>query len=139
MNHFSSLSSRVSGISILLLVLATGSSQIFAAEDVVEVNGSIATPGDYSTYSFSVSKESFYYFDSLTNVAGLRWSLGGPSGSLVSARAMCQRAGAKNLLSIANHFRVQGAKQSSTLPAASPGTISVPLGRCENNTQNSVR
>ena len=131
--------SRASVVLFLLLLLIDGRSVVYGAEDVVEVSGDIASPGDYSVYSFSVSEESFFYFDSLTNATGLRWSLSGPSGRVVSARAMPRRAGSENMLLITNHYWVQGAKQSSFLPSTSTGTIPFPPGRCENNTQNFSR
>ena len=143
MNHFSSLFSRALDILIfLLVVLATGSFPIFGADDVVEVTGTIASPGDYSTYSFSVTEESFFYFDSLTNATGLRLSLSGPSGRVVSvrsARAMRRRAGAENILLTTNQYRAQDVMQSSSLPSSSVGTIPPLHGRCETNTQNLFR
>jgi|GEM_PF-3473203 len=139
MNKYSSSLSRASLILSSLLIVALGWTEVFAGDDVVEITGNIATPGDYSVYSFSVSEESFFYFDAMTNTTGLRWSLVGPAGSVVSARAMRRRAGAENMLLITNHYRGQGVKQSTSLPSTSAGTIPFPPGRCENNTQNFVR
>lgn len=50
--------------------------------------GEFATPGVLNSYTFTVSDHTFAYFDSLTNNAEISWSLTGPSGSLVSERAL---------------------------------------------------
>lgn len=139
MNKKSPPFSMASVVIFSLLILVTGRSVVFAGEIIVEVRGDIALPGDYSIYSYSVSEESFFYFDLLTNATGPRWSLSGPAGSVVSARAMRRHAGAENMLLITNHYRVQGVKQSPARPSTSAGTIRFPPGRCKNNTQNFVR
>lgn len=79
--------SRVAFTRLSLVLLLAHHTPVFAADDSVEVAGVIATPGDYSAYSFNVSEESFFYFDALTNTDGLRWSLEGPAGGVVSDRS----------------------------------------------------
>jgi uncharacterized protein (DUF697 family) len=51
------------------------------------VNGSISSPAQRQNYSFTLGSATRLYFDSLTNVTTLRWSLSGPSGTLVNSRA----------------------------------------------------
>jgi RHS repeat-associated protein len=50
------------------------------------VNGTLATPGQQDSYTFNLSANAILYFDSLTNNAGIRWSLSGPPGTVVSNR-----------------------------------------------------
>src|SRR3990170_7535960 len=50
------------------------------------VSGAIAVQGEQDTYTFSLTNNYRLYFDSLTNNSGIRWSLTGPAGTLVSNR-----------------------------------------------------
>jgi large repetitive protein len=49
--------------------------------------GSIAHPGQRDFYTFTLDEGGRYYFDSLTNNSSLNWTLSGPRGVVVSARA----------------------------------------------------
>jgi hypothetical protein len=51
------------------------------------ITGSIAVPGERDVFTFGLTADARFYFDSLTNVSGLQWSLGGPSGTVVANRA----------------------------------------------------
>jgi hypothetical protein len=51
------------------------------------VSGSIDTAGQMTTYTFNIATATTAYFDSLTNNGNLTWTLSGPNGTLVSARA----------------------------------------------------
>ena len=51
------------------------------------VRGDIAYPGERDTFSFSVTAQKRFYFDALTNVSALRWSIAGPPGVIVTNRA----------------------------------------------------
>src|SRR5207249_11972554 len=48
------------------------------------VTGSISTPGQRQQYTFPLPSAARLYFDSLTNVSGLRWYLDGPTGNVVN-------------------------------------------------------
>jgi hypothetical protein len=50
------------------------------------VEGNITTAGQTQTYTFSLPTATSLYFDSLTNVNVLRWSLVGPTGTLINNR-----------------------------------------------------
>src|SRR5687767_6058596 len=50
------------------------------------VTGIISVPGEQDVYVFNVGTNAFFYFDALTNVSTLRWSLVGPPGTFVSER-----------------------------------------------------
>lgn len=51
------------------------------------VSGAINSPGQHQQYSFTLGTAARLYFDALTNVSNLRWSLDGPLGNVVSSRA----------------------------------------------------
>lgn len=51
------------------------------------VQGEIAYPGERDTYSFALTSQKRFYFDALTNVSTLRWSIAGPPGVIVTNRA----------------------------------------------------
>lgn len=51
------------------------------------IRGEIAYPGERDTYTFSLAGPKRFYFDALTNLSALRWSLGGASGILVTNRS----------------------------------------------------
>ncbi|MEP7300698.1 MAG: LamG-like jellyroll fold domain-containing protein, partial [Caldimonas sp.] len=51
------------------------------------VSGRIALPGQRVTYSFDLAGAGRLYFDTLTNIADLRWSLAGPRGVVTSDRS----------------------------------------------------
>ncbi len=48
--------------------------------------GAISGPGQVQRYTFSLTGTNLLYFDSLTNVNNLEWSLDGPTGRLVDHR-----------------------------------------------------
>jgi hypothetical protein len=50
------------------------------------VNGNISVPGLTDTYNFNMPAAGNIYFDSLTNVSNLDWTLTGPPGTVVSQR-----------------------------------------------------
>ena len=50
------------------------------------VTGALTVPGQRDTYVFQVSAKSRFYFDALTNVYALEWSLSGPAGPVVQDR-----------------------------------------------------
>ena len=50
------------------------------------VTGAISSPGQHQQYTFSLGSAASLYFDSLTNVSGVRWSLDGPTGNVVNTR-----------------------------------------------------
>ena len=52
------------------------------------VTGSIDQPASKTLYTFSVASHQQLYFDALTSVPGLAWSLTGPNGSLVTSRSL---------------------------------------------------
>jgi len=52
------------------------------------VNGAIAKAGDQDLYTFSLDSAALLAFDSLTNSGVLTWSLAGPTGAVVSSRAL---------------------------------------------------
>lgn len=51
------------------------------------IRGDIAYPGERDTYSFSVTGQKRFYFDALTNVSPLVWSIAGPPGVIVTNRS----------------------------------------------------
>src|SRR4051794_36971684 len=52
----------------------------------VTINGDIRVPGEPDSLSFNYATPKRLYFDSLTNDSAMRWSLRGPTGTLVSNR-----------------------------------------------------
>ena len=48
------------------------------------VNGAITAPGQAQRYTFTLSSPTKVVFDALTNNSNMRWSLDGPSGSVVN-------------------------------------------------------
>ena len=48
------------------------------------VTGSISTPGQRQQYTFTLPSAARLYFDSFTNVSGLRWYLDGPTGNVMN-------------------------------------------------------
>src|SRR6059036_3895157 len=51
------------------------------------VTGAISVPGEQDVFVFNVATNSLFYFDAFTNLSTLRWTLSGPSGTLVSERS----------------------------------------------------
>src|SRR2546430_2323438 len=51
------------------------------------ITGTIGVPGERDVFTFSIDGDSRFYFDALTNVSSLQWSLSGPSGALVANRS----------------------------------------------------
>jgi len=62
------------------------------AQSTNVVTGSISVAGEQDTYVFSLSTNAIFYFDVLTNVASVRWTLSGPQG-LVASRLFTQTDG----------------------------------------------
>jgi hypothetical protein len=56
-----------------------------AAGDVVE--GAISVAGERDVYSFTLENEERVYFDALSNVSRLNWSLSGPTGTIIASRS----------------------------------------------------
>jgi hypothetical protein len=54
------------------------------------VTGAVTLPGQTRSYTFTLPASATLYFDSLTNITNLRWSLDGPSGRIVNNRAFTQ-------------------------------------------------
>jgi RHS repeat-associated protein len=51
------------------------------------VNGAIDVTGDQDRYTFTLGATSLIYFDSLTNIGGINWTLSGPAGTAVASRS----------------------------------------------------
>src|SRR5712692_8293393 len=51
------------------------------------LTGFVAVPGERDPFTFSVATNSRFYFDALTNVAALQWSVSGPPGTIVPNRS----------------------------------------------------
>ena len=71
-----------------------GRGRLFAVEvvqrDIADgelVSGSIGTPGEQDAYNFSLSDDSRLYFDALVGDSNVRWTLAGPSGTVVTDRS----------------------------------------------------
>jgi hypothetical protein len=47
-------------------------------------NGTLAAPGQQDHFTFTLQADAQLYFDALTNLSGLQWSLSGPAGSVVT-------------------------------------------------------
>ena len=56
-------------------------------------NGNLAAPGQQDSYTFNLAANALLYFDSLTNIAGIHWSLTGPPGTVVSNRSFTNSDG----------------------------------------------
>ena len=57
------------------------------------VNESIAVTGEQDRYTFTLDSASLLYFDSRTNDSRFQWTLTGPAGTAVSARAFTSSDG----------------------------------------------
>ena len=55
--------------------------------------GDISVAGERDVFTFTLGAERFLYFDALSNHPNLRWSLSGPQGSVVTARAFTSSDG----------------------------------------------
>src|SRR5882762_3518649 len=76
---------RVAPLPVLVSLLA---STCLAQTTVTNViTGTIGVPGQRDVFTFSIGGDSRFYFDALTNVSSLQWSLSGPSGALVPNRS----------------------------------------------------
>src|ERR1041385_5495982 len=51
------------------------------------VSGNIAIPGEVDRYSFTLDSDAKFYFDARSGSSSINWSLGGPAGTVVSARS----------------------------------------------------
>lgn len=69
----------------LFLAMAVPWSSRGAAGDVVE--GAISVAGERDVYSFTLENEERVYFDALSNVSRLNWSLSGPTGTIIANRS----------------------------------------------------
>ena len=70
----------------LLSALTLFCSLVTVANATNTISGVISLPGERDVYTFSLSTNSRYYFDSLVNDGNLRWSLRGPQGGVVAHR-----------------------------------------------------
>src|SRR5687768_12734036 len=52
--------------------------------------GTISAAGERDVFTFSLTNRARYYFDALSNVSTLNWSLEGPAGVLVNNRPFTQ-------------------------------------------------
>lgn len=52
------------------------------------INGDLNTASQVDEFTFAVTQRGNYYFDSLTNNSTIRWSLSGPTGTVISNRAL---------------------------------------------------
>ena len=50
------------------------------------ITGDLATAGQVDEYTFTVTQRGNWYFDSLTDSSSIRWSLNGPTGTVVANR-----------------------------------------------------
>ena len=60
------------------------------ASSITTISGSLDAPGETDRYNFTLDSDRFVYFDSLTNNAGIRWTLDGPRGAVVTNRPLSQ-------------------------------------------------
>src|SRR3954454_622863 len=51
------------------------------------IQGNISVPGERDVFTFSLTSNGRYYFDALSNINVLNWSLDSATGPLVSSRA----------------------------------------------------
>ncbi len=69
------------------------------------ITGAISVPGERDVFTFSLTNRARYYFDALTNVNTLNWSLEGPGGSIVNGRSFtASDAGNASILSLSAGF-----------------------------------
>jgi hypothetical protein len=94
----------------------TDGSQALALDTTVM--GAITTPGQVQRYTFTVGAETWVYFDALTNLSNVRWSLDGPQGNLVLNRTFTSSDG-QNGLSI---LRLPPSDYTLTVSAAGDDT-----------------
>ncbi|HXT39679.1 MAG TPA: hypothetical protein VN887_06615, partial [Candidatus Angelobacter sp.] len=74
---------------LVVLALASASLSLCLAQTTITniVSGTISVPGERDVFTFSLDADARFYFDSLTNVSGLQWSLIGSPGTLVLNRS----------------------------------------------------
>lgn len=70
----------------MLLTLAPGALAQSSSTNIVR--GSIDAPGERDVYTFNLANRARYYFDTLTNVASINWSLESATGTIVNSRAL---------------------------------------------------
>lgn len=68
------------------LALTAGSTALAQPSSTNTITGSISVPGERDVFTFSLTNRARYYFDSLTNLSTLHWSLEGPAGQLINNR-----------------------------------------------------
>ena len=78
--------------------------RLLLSADLNPVAGTIDVPGETDLFVFTLDEQKTLYFDTQTSVAGLTWSLTGPSGQEVTARALgtTDTADASPLLTLAS-------------------------------------
>ena len=76
---------RVFGLG-LLLALAGELVASAQSSSTNVVRGSIDVPGERDVYTFSLANRARYYFDALTNVSSIVWSLESATGTIVDSR-----------------------------------------------------
>jgi len=74
-------------LTALALVCAALSSAMAQTTITNVITGSVGVPGERDVFAFDVAADARFYFDSLTNVSVLNWTLKGPSGTLVANRS----------------------------------------------------
>ncbi|HEY6226602.1 MAG TPA: CARDB domain-containing protein, partial [Verrucomicrobiae bacterium] len=57
------------------------------------IDGAISVPGERDAYSFIVESETRFYFDALSNLSRLNWSLTGPTGTIIANRSFVSSDG----------------------------------------------
>ena len=57
------------------------------------IRGDIAYPGERDTFTFSLAAQKRFYFDAMTNVSALQWSIAGPPGVIVTNRSFTSTDG----------------------------------------------
>lgn len=62
--------------------------RVLLSADLTPISGSIDVPGETDQFIFTLSQAKRIYFDSLANRADIRWSLAGPSGTIVNDRKL---------------------------------------------------
>jgi hypothetical protein len=95
---------RVFGLG-LLTVMAGELAAVAQSSSTNVVRGSIDVPGERDVYTFSLANRARYYFDALTNVSSINWSLESAAGTLVDNRPFgSSDAGNASVLSLEPGF-----------------------------------
>jgi hypothetical protein len=91
---------RLLPLAILWLLHPTAEAQAQVSSTNI-VSGTIGVPGEVDRYTFNLSARSRFYFDALSNLGDVRWTLEGPARTLVDTRPFNQSdAGNGGILSL---------------------------------------